>query len=174
MLFKLCYKRRILWRDIGTYVVGLVAVEEEEQRTVLDGEKVDDSPRALGSSRVGFQQTRASGETHEKDRFALFFEVIRLAWQTLRGVPFRVHWNTGDTAFAQAVLDAARAGAQQAGLILDTEFSESVDVYVYGQLTDYQFARDAMGPLWAGGHADPEAGVIVVSLPPGENQALEI
>ncbi len=130
--------------------------------------------RAYGTVAYWFRVTLTSGETQETERFSFFYEDNRFVWQTLEGVPFRVHWNTGDTAFAQAVLDAARAGAQQAGLILDTEFSESVDVYVYGQLTDYQFARDAMGPLWAGGHADPEAGVIVVSLPPGENQTLEI
>jgi len=31
-----------------------------------------------------------------------------------------------------------------------------------------------MGPAWAGGHADPETGLVIVSLPPGENQDLEV
>ncbi len=130
--------------------------------------------RAFGTVAYWFRVTLTSGETLETQRFSFFYEDNRFVWQTLEGVPFRVHWHTGDAAFAQAVLDAARAGAQQAGLILDAEFSETIEVYVYGKLLDYQFARDAMGPQWAGGHADPEAGVIVVSLPPGENQTLEI
>ena len=120
-----------------------------------------------------FRVTLAEG-VEETRRFSFFYEDNRFEWQTLEGVPFRVHWNTGDAAFAQFVLDTARTGAQQAGAILDAEFPEVVEVYVYGRFQDYQFARDAMGPLWAGGHADPDAGVIVVSLPPGENQRLEV
>lgn len=130
--------------------------------------------RVFGKVAYWFRLTLEGGETVETARFSFFYEDNRFAWQTLEGVPFRVHWYSGDTAFAQAVLDAARLGAQQAGLILDSELSELVEIYVYGQLVDYQFARSAMGPLWAGGHADPDAGVIVVSLPPGENQMLEV
>jgi len=136
--------------------------------------------RAFGMVTYWFRVTLGDGDggrllpAQETERFSFFYEDNRFDWQVLEGVPFRVHWNTGDAAFAQFVLDTARAGAQQAGVILDAEFSEAVEVYVYGQLVDYQFVRDAMGPLWAGGHADPEAGVIVVSLPPGENQRLEV
>ena len=121
-----------------------------------------------------FRVTLADGETLDTQRFSFFYEDNRFEWQMLEGVPFRVNWYEGETAFAQAVLDAARAGAQQAGAILDVEFPEMIEVYVYAHLQDYQFVRDAMGPLWAGGHADPKGGVIVVSLPPGENQQLEI
>ena len=130
--------------------------------------------RAFGTVKYWFRVTLSEGGTQETEPFSFFYEDNRFTWQVLEGVPFRVHWYEGDTAFAQAVLDAARAGAQQAGVILDTEFTEMVEIYVYGKLADYQFVRDAMGPLWAGGHADPEAGVIVVSLPPGDNQALEV
>ena len=121
-----------------------------------------------------FRVTLTGGEVQESERFSFYYEDNRFDWQTLEGVPFRVNWYEGDTAFAQAILDAARTGAQQAGAILDAEFPELIEVYVYGRLQDYQFVRDAMGPLWAGGHADPAGGVIVVSLPPGENQSLEI
>ncbi|NJN44058.1 MAG: hypothetical protein HC806_04560 [Anaerolineae bacterium] len=114
------------------------------------------------------------GTVEETERFTFFYEDNRFQWQTLEGVPFRVHWYEGDTEFAQTILDAAREGAQQAGAILDVEFPDIVEVYVYGSLSDYQGARDAMGPFWAGGHADPKAGVIVVSLPLGENQRLEV
>lgn len=130
--------------------------------------------RAFGTVVYWFRLTLANGDTLETERFSFFYEDNRFDWQTLEAVPFRVHWHTGNAAFAQSVLDASRAGAQQAGLILDTEFTETIEIYVYGRLADYQFVRDVMAPQWAGGHADPEAGIIVVALPPGENQSLEV
>lgn len=130
--------------------------------------------RAFGTVAYWFRVTLDNGEVRETEHFSFFYEDNRFAWQTLEGVPFRVHWHTGDAAFAQSVLNAARAGAQKAGLILDAEFTKTIEVYVYGTLADYQFVREVIAPQWAGGHADPEAGVIVVSLPPGENQTLEV
>ncbi len=130
--------------------------------------------RAFGTVAYWFRVTLENGEIRETEHFSFFYEDNRFAWQTLEAVPFRVHWHAGDTAFAQSILDAARAGAQKAGLILDAEFTKTIEVYVYGKLADYQYVRDVIAPQWAGGHADPEAGVIVVSLPLGENQALEV
>ncbi|GAB4581364.1 MAG: hypothetical protein Fur0022_41110 [Anaerolineales bacterium] len=130
--------------------------------------------RAFSTVTYWFRVMLETGETQETTRFSFFYEDNRFNWQTLEGVPFRVHWYEGEVGFTQAVLDVARAGAQQAGLILDAEFSETVEIYIYGNLTDYQFARDVMAPQWAGGHADPDTGIIVVSLPPGENQMLEV
>jgi hypothetical protein len=130
--------------------------------------------RAFGTVAYWFRLTLENGDTLETERFSFFYEDNRFEWQTLEGVPFRVHWHTGEAAFAQTVLDTARTTAQQAGVILDAEITETIEVYVYGTLADYQFVRSVIAPQWAGGHADPEAGIIVVSLPPGENQALEV
>lgn len=132
------------------------------------------SVRPFATVTYWFRAVLRDGSVRESQRFSFFYEDNRFDWQTLEGTPFRVHWYVGEADFAQLVLDTARFGAQEAGALLNEEFTERVEVYVYGQLADYQFTRDVMGPLWAGGHVDPEAGVIVVSLPPGEGQRLEV
>ncbi|MFQ5616911.1 MAG: peptidase MA family metallohydrolase [Anaerolineales bacterium] len=121
-----------------------------------------------------FRVTLEGGEVQTSETFSFFYGDNRFVWQTLEGPPFRVHWYEGDVSFAQFVLDTARLGVVQSARILDAEPPANVDIYAYANLDDYQLARGLMGPLWAGGHADPKVGLIVVSLPDGVGQQLNV
>ncbi len=130
--------------------------------------------QAFSTVEFRFFATLADGQVVGSDIFTFYYEDNRFGWQVLEAAPFRVHWYAGDAAFAQAVLDAAEFGRTRASDTLGVGGPGLVDIYAYGSLADYQFMRGQLGQLWAGGHADPAAGLIIVSLPPGAEQQLEI
>jgi hypothetical protein len=130
--------------------------------------------QAFSTVEFRFLATLAGGAVQGSDIYTFYYEDNRFAWQVLEAAPFRVHWYAGDTAFAQAALDAAQAGMARATAMLAGGALEQVEIYIYGSLADYQFMRGQMRQLWAGGHADPAAGLVMVSLSPGAEQQIEI
>jgi hypothetical protein len=106
--------------------------------------------------------------------FSFLYTDNRLEWRSLESAPFTVHWYVGELDFAQQVLDAAQAGLDRSRSVLEIGVFDPVNIYVYGSLGDYQFSRGQFGRLWAGGHADPASGTVIVSLPPGSEAGLEI
>ncbi len=130
--------------------------------------------QAFSTVEFHFMATLPGGEFWESPTYRFYYADNRFNWQTIERGPFRLHWYAGDAAFAQDAMDAAHDGMARANAILQTEIPEMVEIYVYASLDDYQFTRGQLGQLWAGGHADPAAGLIILSLPPGEEQQLEI
>jgi hypothetical protein len=57
---------------------------------------------------------------------------------------------------------------------LELPSPEGVEIYVYAKGLDMQSTLRVAGIPLVAGHADPELGVIVVTLPPGPDQRLEI
>ncbi len=110
----------------------------------------------------------------ESEPFSFFYSDNRFNWKTLESNPFRVHWYQGDVAFAQQVLDAARSGLDRALAYFEIEPPGWIDVYVYGNLEDYQVTRGLLSQRWAGGHVEPDTGLVIVSLPPNSEAQLEI
>lgn len=96
----------------------------------------------------------------------------RFAWNELSESAFSVYWYEGDLDFAQRVLDTAQAGSNKIQNLLQLTLPTSLDIYIY---PDGRTMQDALSPTsenWVAGHADPELGVIVVSLPKGPDQFL--
>lgn len=115
-----------------------------------------------------------NGETYKSPDFNLFYEDNRFNWETLEQGPFQVHWYAGDVAFAQDILNTALAGLTHVQSILPLPPPQMVDVYVYRNTQDMQASLRLSGQNWIAGHADPDLGVIMVSLPPGPEQQLEM
>jgi hypothetical protein len=115
-----------------------------------------------------------NGETYESPNFSLFYEDNRFNWETLEQGPFHVHWYAGDVAFAQDILNTALAGLTHVQSILPLSPPETVDIYAYRNTLDMQASLRLSGQNWIAGHADPDLGVIMVSLPPGPEQQLEM
>jgi hypothetical protein len=116
----------------------------------------------------------ADGGTFDSPHYSFQYDDNRYPWQTLQDSNLRLHWYAGDDAFGQAAFDAARAGYQGIQSLFPVNDSQPVDIYVYASATDVQDALSLGGSSWVGGHASPDLGVALVSIPPGEAQSIEM
>jgi len=118
--------------------------------------------------KVGFED----GTTFTSDHFTFFYVDNRFLWQTLESKPFRLHWYQGDIAFAQGVLDVAKAGQAHIQEILPLPAPSEVNLYVYASMEEMQTTLRLAGQIWVAGHADPDLRIIVAAIPAGPEQHL--
>ena len=85
-----------------------------------------------------------------------------------------MHWYAGDVSFGQAALDAAQTGYKAIQNLIPVPAGDPIDIYVYASSADVQDTLNLGGSSWVGGHANPDLGVVLVSIAPGENQSMEI
>ncbi len=113
------------------------------------------------------------GQVYESPSTRFFYRDNRFAWDSLdEGEHFRVYWYEGDQVFGQAVLDTAQQGLLQIQSLLPMPAPSGLALYVYADSNAMQAALHPSSADWVAGHADPDLGVIVVSLPPGPDQKL--
>jgi hypothetical protein len=151
-------------------------------RAVYIHELSQDSLPPFSTVHYWFQLETTSGEAQVSSSDSFFYEDNRFEWRSIQDPPFRVHWYTGDAIFAQKVADTAHTGLRQlSGILSDESFDlasglaeKNLDIYIYSTISDLQSALAIGGPSWIAGHADPELGVALVSLPPGPEQTLEM
>lgn len=128
------------------------------------------------------QATTSDGRELTSASASFVYQDNRFDWRTRRASPFRVHWYQGDLSFAQEVIDTARFAQEQIASLLsldvvhpeDPQAPDWIDIYVYARAADMQSALAYEGPTWVAGHADPEFSVMLVSLPEGPAQVLEM
>ncbi len=113
-------------------------------------------------------------ESFTSPKYSFVYIDDRFEWQELEEPPFRVFWYQGDTAFAQNILDTAQEGLIQLERTLNLSAPQGLDIYVYNDASALLQALNPAGPGWVSGHADPDLGVILVSIPPGLEQRQDI
>jgi len=129
--------------------------------------------RAFSTIDYWFRIVPQTGNPSNSDVFSFYYEDNRFDWQTLNDGLFTVHWYEGDVSFAQSVLDNAKAGLERAQSLLPFTEIQPVNIYVYASGLDMQSTLRLGGLRWIAGHADPDLGVMVVSLPAGPDQHRE-
>lgn len=112
-------------------------------------------------------------ETVVSPTFSFYYEDNRFDWQSLQNDPFLVHWYSGDLAFGQMVLDVAQMGLLKAQTTLKLPTPEKVDIFVYASGAEMQSTLRLGGIRMVAGHASPDLGVMMVSLPSGPEQRME-
>ena len=130
--------------------------------------------RAFAAVEYWFRLTPPTGEPYLSGTYSFYYEDNRFAWQEHFSENFVIHWYEGEVDFAQDVLNAAEAGLARAQGMLRLESIKPVDIYVYASGVEMQSTLRLGGLRWIAGHADPDLGVAVVSLPPGPDQRSEI
>lgn len=106
--------------------------------------------------------------------YSFNYDDNRFDWDVLIEEPLQVHWYEGDFEFGQNILDVAQEGLDKIHNLLKLPIPNPTRIYVY---PDAEVMKAALSPAsanWVAGHADPELGVIVVSLPKGPDQVLLI
>ena len=130
--------------------------------------------RAFSQVEYWFHITTQAGEPLVSEIFTFFYEDNRFAWQVLSSDTFTVHWYAGEMEFAQHVLNAAEAGLVRASRMLILPTIQPLNIYVYATGLDMQSTMQLGSLHWLAGHADPDLGVAVVSLPAGPDQLSEV
>lgn len=112
-------------------------------------------------------------QAYVSPKFSFFYEDNRFSWQMLEEKPFRVHWYDGDLAFGQMILDTVQEALERANRLLAFPEPEKVDIFAYANGAEMQSTLNLGGISILAGHANPELGVMFVSLPAGPFQQME-
>ena len=115
-----------------------------------------------------------NGDTFDSPQNSFQYDDNRYPWQTIEDSSLRLHWYAGDVSFGQAAIDAAHAGYRAIQTLIPVTASDPIDIYVYASAADVQDMLSLGGYTWAGGHASPDLGVVLVSIAPGETQNIEM
>jgi hypothetical protein len=130
--------------------------------------------RAFSQVEYWFLLTPQTGASFLSNTFTFYYEDNRFDWQVHSSESFILHWYEGDFDFAQNILNAAEAGLVRASRMLVLPSIQPVNIYVYASGLEMQSTLRLGGLRWIAGHADPDLGVAVVSLPAGPDQRSEI
>jgi hypothetical protein len=128
--------------------------------------------RSFALVRFFFRFTLVSGSTFDSPNYFFRYDDNRFPWQQLESGSFVIHWYAGDVAFGQAAEDSARKSLARLGEFLPIRLEKSIEIYVYSSGPDLQSALELGGQSWVAGHASPDLGVVLVSIPPGPEQGL--
>ncbi len=130
---------------------------------------------AFSNITYSYHLTLDNGKSVETPGYFFTYLDNRYNWQELIEEPFNIYWYEGEITLAQEVLDAAESGLEQVlELLQQPAENQPIVIFIYSSEEELQSTLSSVGQTWVGGHADPELGSIVVSLPPGVDQSLEI
>lgn len=129
--------------------------------------------RPFAHTEYWFRIVLKDGAEIESGRGSFDYIDNRYAWQTLQGHGFQVSWYEGDVTFGQEALNIAQAGMQSAQSYVPVDDPQLIRIYIYASAVDTQKALQLSQQAWLAGHASPDLGVILISVPPGDQQQLE-
>jgi hypothetical protein len=121
-----------------------------------------------------YQATLSDGVIYTSEPKTHPYTDNRFPWRDASQGMLAVHWYAGDDAFGASALDSAAAGLRAMEDIVPPSLTEPVDIYIYSNVNDLNTTFLLGGRDWAGGHAHADLGVILVAVPPGVGQAIEI
>lgn len=129
--------------------------------------------RPFGRTYYWFRVVTADGETTTP---SYWFDYIdnRFTWQSLANDYFEIHWQAADLSFGQTVLNTARSALDANLKILPVALDLPLRIYVYASADDLQTALPGLSEHWVAGQASPDLGVILLSIPQGPDQTLEL
>jgi hypothetical protein len=167
---------------VTAYLRGQNESQPRSQTTLLDAQgdivvmfDLADQPlRAFTRVDYWFVIIPQEGEAFASQTFSFTYDDDRFDWQTQVTQPFRVHWYEPNPGLGAAAIDIAQKGLQRIQTLLPVETPDEVNIYVYASAQEMQNALRLGGIRWVAGHADPELGLMVVSLPPGAEQSWEM
>jgi len=166
---------RLFFRVLGDAHTYSTEASLDDNGNITYRQDVSQIPlRAFSRLEYWLEVGLTGGETMSSPIQTFFYEDNRFTWRTRQDANFRVHWYEGDTAFAQSLLDVAEMGLESAQNLLPLQIEGMVDIYAYPNAQEMRATLQVAGQNWVGAHADPDLGVMAVSLPSGPEQRLEM
>ena len=133
-----------------------------------------DKIRAFSTLQYWYEITLQNGDSYATPKGSFFYDDNRFEWQKRAEEPFEALWHEGDDAFGQSIMDAAQHGLEQIKDLLPAPAPENVKIYAYANPVDMRATLQVSDSSWVGAHTDPDLQVMVVSLPTGPEQRLEM
>lgn len=99
---------------------------------------------------------------------AFRYQDNRMNWFTRAAGPVTVHSTVDDPPYMQAALDIATVSLERIARSLNAPMPEKVDIFLYPSLADLQAALRMAGRTWVRGQAHPELGVVLLTIPDGD------
>ncbi|MBT3337730.1 MAG: hypothetical protein HN855_02020 [Anaerolineae bacterium] len=162
----------LLFRDLNEENTRVISLAEEAGRYYYAYDTSTNLLRPFATISYSFQVTLKNGESFTSESSSFIYEDNRFDWQMREEDNIRVHWSEGDDAFGQAALDTARNGLVKIQSFFPIDKSEAFDIYIYASPSELQDTLFMGGELWVAGHANPELGIVLVSIAPGSQQTI--
>jgi hypothetical protein len=121
-----------------------------------------------------FHGTLTNGEKFSSPSFWFDYIDNRFVWQNVEDAVFRVRWYQGDLALGQNALNVAHSGLENIQTLLPLVPPIPLDIYIYSDANDLQSVLQIDSQSTILGHASPDLGVVMVTIPPGPEQNLEM
>ena len=121
-----------------------------------------------------FLAVTASGDKFESPKNSFTYQDNREPWQTLNDGPIEVNWLQGDLFFGQNALNVARTGLRTTLNLLPGNNLSTIKIFIYESAAKLQATLNLSSTPWVVGNANPDLGVILVSIVPGTDQQLEM
>ena len=132
--------------------------------------------RAFSHITTWFEINLEDGTSVSTQTTNILYDDNRFNWQNLQSNQFNVFWYQDDPSLGQKIIDTALEGRERILSLVDVPAPEGILIYAYPNVADMQETLMFSGgsSYWIAGHAASDLGVIIVSLPPGPDQILEI
>lgn len=117
-----------------------------------------------------FQVLLENGDLVNTSERSFFYNDNRFDWNTVNEGVLTIHLDRQEKDFSGELFEVGRLALDRITELGVEAPQEAVEIYVYSSAASMQQALDLIGPGWAAGHADPELGVILVTLPQGPEQ----
>ena len=122
-----------------------------------------------------FQATLADDTSIESDKYQFLYEDNRFEWQRLEKNGFMINWHNKDASFGQTVLGVAEQSLAVGKNYVPAEPPDILKIYVYENASDVQIAMNlGQAKSWVAGHASPDLATVLVSVPEGPGEKLEL
>jgi hypothetical protein len=118
--------------------------------------------------------TLSTGEDVDSEKYSFDYEDNHFIWQEIKNDNITVKWAAGDFDFGRQAMDVATSGLSQVQEILPLPMPQQLKIYIYPSSQDLQMALQPYIENWVAGQANPELGVILVAIPSGPEQLLEM
>jgi len=145
---------------------------ENETRTIIEPVLVTPVAGASDEYSLKYTHDLSAEPLRAFAKIDYKFEVTLKDGSEREEEPFRVYWYEGDVLFAQQVLDTAQEGLEHIQTLLPYPIPTPLEIYIYPSYSEMQDALNPNSPSWVAGHADPDLGVIILTLPKGPDQYL--
>jgi hypothetical protein len=130
--------------------------------------------RPFAQIEYSYQVITQSGAEFHSPAAQFHYDDNRVEWQTLQNDSLIVYWQNGDLQFGQKLLNTGVAGLQKAQTFLNVTPITPLRLFVYPSATELQNALNMPQEFWVAGHASPDLGVLLVSIPPSASATYEM
>ncbi len=131
--------------------------------------EVQDSSHVIPNTTIGYRFRVISADGSTLGPSATFtLQDTRYTWQTISGTHVRLHWYSGDTAFAQKALAVGDAAVTRVSALLGVQETQPIDFFVYASADGLDGALGPGTSEFVAGRAIPEIRTLFAEIDPDQ------